>query len=69
MASNSASKPLNSTPNELPCVTVEWWRIVWKKLYAFSRYTAFDISNWYFNICNCMYKPILANPVTYVCIC
>ena len=45
MAGNSASKPLNCTPNELPCTTVEWWRIAWKKLYAFSRYTAFNISN------------------------
>ena len=41
MAGNSASKPLNSTPNELPCITVEWWRIAWKKFYAFSRYTSF----------------------------
>ena len=24
MAGNSASKPLNSTPNELPYITVEW---------------------------------------------
>ena len=31
MAGNSASKPLNSTPNELLCITVEWWRIVWEK--------------------------------------
>ena len=23
-AGNSASKPLNSTPNESPCITVEW---------------------------------------------
>ena len=30
MAGNSPSKPLNSTPNELPCITVEWWRIAWK---------------------------------------
>ena len=44
MVGNSASKPLNSIPNELPCITVEWWRIAWKKLYAFSRYTAFTIS-------------------------
>ena len=34
MAGNSASKPLNSTPNELTCITVEWWRIAWKKLCA-----------------------------------
>ena len=48
MAGNSASKPLNCTPNELPCITVEWWRIAWKKLCAFLRYTAFNISNRYF---------------------
>ena len=24
MVGNSTSKPLNSTPNELPCITVEW---------------------------------------------
>ena len=33
MVGNSASKPLNSTPNELTCITVDWWRIAWKKLY------------------------------------
>lgn len=36
--------------HQLPCITVEWWRIAWKKLYAFSRHTAFNISNWYFVI-------------------
>ena len=46
--SNLASKPLNSTPYELPCIAVEWWRIAWKKFYAFSRYTVFNISNQYF---------------------
>ena len=66
MAGNSASKPLNSTPNELPCITVEWWRIAWKKLYAFSRYTAFNISNRYFSIfVIARIRPLLANPVTY----
>ena len=67
MAGNSASKPLNSTPNELPCITVEWWRIAWKKLCAFSRYTAFNISNRYFSIfvIACI-RPLLANPVTYI---
>ena len=44
MVGNSASKLLNSAPNKLLCINVEWWRIVWKKLYAFSRYTAFNIS-------------------------
>ena len=38
MVGNSASKPLKSIPNEL-----EWWRIAWKKLYAFSRYTVGQI--------------------------
>ena len=65
MAGNSASKPLNSTPNELPCITVEWWRIAWKKLCAFSRYTAFNISNRYFSIfVIARIRPLLANPVT-----
>ena len=27
MAGNLDSKPMNSTPNELTCVTVDWWRI------------------------------------------
>ena len=67
MAGNSASKPLNSTLNELPCITVEWWRITWKKLCAFSRYTAFNISNRYFSIfVIARIRPLLANPVTYV---
>ena len=66
MAGNSASKPLNSTLNELPCITVEWWRIAWKKLCAFSRYTAFNISNRYFSIfVIARIRPLLANPVTY----
>ena len=66
MAGNSASKPLNCTPNELPCITVEWWRIAWKKLCAFSRYTAFNISNRYFSILIARIRPLLANPVTYI---
>ena len=33
MAGNSAIKPLQSTPNELPCITVEWCG---KKLYMHS---------------------------------
>ena len=33
---NSASKPLKNTPNELPCITVDWWRIVWKMHYVFQ---------------------------------
>ena len=66
MAGNSASKPLNCTPNELPCITVEWWRIAWKKLCAFSRYTAFNISKRYFSIfVIARIRPLLANPVTY----
>ena len=49
MAGNSASKPLNCTPNELPCITVRMVEnCVEEKLYAFSRYTAFNISNQYF---------------------
>ena len=39
---------MKSIPNKLPCITVEWWRIAWKTLCAFSRYTAFNISNRYF---------------------
>ena len=67
MAGNSASKPLNCTPNELPCITVEWWRIAWKKLCAFSRYTAFNISNRYFSIfVIARIRPLLANPVTFI---
>ena len=67
MVGNSASKPLNSTPNELPRITVEWWRIAWKKLCAFSRYTAFNISNQYFSIfVIARIRPLLANPVTYI---
>ena len=67
MEGNSASKPLNSTPNELPCINVEWWRIAWKKLYAFSRYTAFNISNRYSKYLYVIarIRPVLANPVTY----
>ena len=48
MAGKSASKPMKTIPNKLPCITVEWWRIAWKTLCAFSRYTAFNISNRYF---------------------
>ena len=61
MVGNSASMTLNSTL-ELP---VELWRIVWKKLYAFSRYTAFN--NYYFNLVLIIahVRPFLANPVTY----
>ena len=67
MAGKSASKPMKSIPNKLPCITVEWWRIAWKTLCAFSRYTAFNISNRYFYIfiIACI-RPLFANPVTII---
>ena len=40
MAGNSASKPMNSTPNESPCITGE---LRGKNSMHFSRYTAFNI--------------------------
>ena len=67
IAGNLASKPMKSIPNKLPCITVDWWRIAWKTRRAFSRYTAFNISNWYFQIflIACI-RPFFANPVTYM---
>ena len=60
MVSNSAIKPLKSTPNELPYITIDWWRIAWKMYYMHSRdaqHLIFQIgiSKYY----NCMYKTLL----------
>ena len=65
MAGNSTSKPMKSIPNKLPCITVDWWRIAWKTLCAFSRYTAFNIFKSVFQS-KYLYKTLFANPVTYI---
>ena len=50
----AASRPLNSTPNELPYITLEWWRIAWPEEVLCILELIFQIVNIY--ICNCAYS-------------
>ena len=43
-AGNSARQPLKRAPAELPCMTIDWWRILYMRYHAFSRYTVINIS-------------------------
>ena len=57
MVGNSASKPSNRAPAELPCITIDWWRS-WH--HALSRYTVINISKRDFSIfINARIRPFL----------
>ena len=65
MAGNSASKPSNRAPAELPCITIDWWRSWQTRHHASSRYTVINISKRDFSVfINARIRPLFANPVT-----